>query len=105
MTDETASVLREPTEGRTFSVDGPPQSAIAQVLRLGVCEELDEYLDDLSYEKLTFVRDDGGNWYVRTSTRQRGYTSLIWWGVESRAEDLTTYLDDICAEGSNAGSS
>jgi hypothetical protein len=67
------------------------------------CEELDHYLDDHSYEKVAFVRDDGGNWYAQTSTHHGYYSSQIWWRVLDRADDLTTYLNDICEEGRRLG--
>jgi hypothetical protein len=53
-----------------------------------VTDELDDLLDDHHTEAVTYVRDDGGNWYLQTSTDHGAYSQRIWWAANDTEANL-----------------
>lgn len=53
-----------------------------------ITDELDELLDDHHTETVTFLRDDGGNWYLHTNTDHGAYSQQIWWAADDTEANL-----------------
>jgi hypothetical protein len=44
-------------------------------------EALSEMLDDHHTTGVSFVRDDGGEWWARTNVQGPGFTEARWWRI------------------------